>query len=83
MLLLLQLLLVTIVTKDLTLKKKSFAEKSKVVRIPISIAEEVEREIKRSKRDTQGQLEWWIMLGMILERNFPEYLDEVIKKIPE
>lgn len=81
MLLLLQLLLVTIVTKDLTLKKKSFAEKSKVVRIPISIAEEVEREIKRSKRDTQGQLEWWIMLGMILERNFPEYLDEVIKKI--
>lgn len=80
---LLQLLLVTIVTKDLTLKKKSFAEKSKVVRIPISIAEEVEREIKRSKRDTQGQLEWWIMLGMILERNFPEYLDEVIKKIPE
>ena len=83
MLLLLQLLLVTIVTKDLTLKKKSFAEKSKVVRIPISIAEEVEREIKRSKRDTQGQLEWWIMLGMILERNFPEYLDEVIEKIPE
>lgn len=83
MVLLLQLLLVTIVTKDLTLKKKSFAEKSKVVRIPISIAEEVEREIKRSKRDTQGQLEWWIMLGMILERNFPEHLDEVIKKIPE
>jgi hypothetical protein len=83
MLLLLQLLLVIIVTKDLTLKKKSFAEKSKVVRIPISIAEEVEREIKRSKRDTQGQLEWWIMLGMILERDFPEYLDEVIKKIPE
>ena len=83
MVLLLQLLLVTIVTKDLTLKRKSFAEKSKVVRIPISIAEEVEREIKRSKRDTQGQLEWWIMLGMILERNFPEYLDEVIKKIPE
>ena len=65
------------------LTKKSFAEKSKVVRIPISIAEEVEREIKRSKRDTQGQLEWWIMLGMILERNFPEYLDEIIKKIPE
>ena len=83
MLLLLQLLLVIIVTKDLKLKKKSFAEKSKVVRIPISIAEEVEREIKRSKRDTQGQLEWWIMLGMILERDFPEYLDEVIKKIPE
>ena len=54
MLLLLQLLLVIIVTKDLTLKKKSFAEKFKVVRIPISIAEEVEREIKRSKRDTQG-----------------------------
>ena len=83
MLLLLQLLLVIIVTKDLTLKKKSFAEKSKVVRIPISIAEEVEREIKRSKRDTQGQLEWWIMLGVILDRDFPEYLDEVIKKIPE
>lgn len=83
MVLLLQLLLVTIVTKDLTLKRKSFAEKSKVVRIPISIAEEVEREIKRSKRDIQGQLEWWIMLGMMLERNFPEYLDEVIKKIPE
>lgn len=83
MVLLLQLLLVTIVTKDLTLKRKSFAEKSKVVRIPISIAEEVEREIKRSKRDIQGQLEWWIMLGMILERNFPEYLDEIIKKIPE
>ena len=57
--------------------------KTKVIRIPVYIAEEIEREIKVTKRDMSAQLEWWITLGVALERDFPEYLDEVIKKITE
>ena len=56
-------------------------EKTITVRINESIHSRATKEAGKYSRTVTGQLNWWINLGITLEKEYPEYFAEIIKHL--
>jgi len=57
------------------------SEKTVVVRINEDTYKNAVKEAAKFKRNVSGQLDWWISIGLKLEKEYPEYFAEIVKKL--